>query len=216
MSGPDPALRATLFGMLPIEQWPAGDDPSGEPWDGFVRARNDLAAGDQDLAIREWSALETHAGFGPVESRHLLQAWHFLRSAGIQPDPSIAGVVLGVVVEVTVDDAHDVLAAYADGSVRYLNHAGGATILDEVPAEHAVLPANVLAAGQALADLIGPWTEPQLPDLPVGSMRLTMLTRGGPHFGQGPDDVLGADPKAGPLLVAATELLVAVVDLSGT
>lgn len=216
MSGPDPALRATLFGLLPLDAWPADDGPTGEPWDAFVRARNHLAAGDQDLAIREWSSIETRAGFDAVESRHLLQAWQFLRSVGIQPDASIAGVVLGVVVEVTVDGAHDVLAAYADGSVRYLNHAGGATILDDVPPAAVPLVANVLLAGQALSDQIGPWTELQLPDLPVGQMRLTMLTRGGPRFGQGPDDVLGADPMAGPLLVAATELLVSVVDLSSS
>lgn len=214
MSGPDEGLRATLFGLLPLDAWPSGDEQTGEPWDTFTRARNHLAAGDQDLAIRDWSSIETRSGFGAVESRHVLQAWQFLRSVGIQPDAANAGDVLGVVVEVTVDGAHDVLAAYADGSARYLNHAGGATILDDVPEAVVPLVANVLAAGQALADRIGPWTEPQLPDLPVGSMRLTMLTRGGPRFGQGADDVLGADPMAGPLLGAATELLVAIVGLS--
>ena len=154
-----------------------------------------------------------HRQFGGGESRHTLQAWHFLRSVNVHPGDSIAGEVLGVVVEVTVDGAHDVLAAYRDGSIRYLNHAGGATILDEVPPAVAAKAAALLAAGQVLADQIGPWTEPQLPDLPVGSMRLTMLTRGGPHFGQGPDDALGGDPLAAPVLAAATDLLVAVVDL---
>lgn len=216
MSGPDEALRSTLFGLLPLDAWPAGDGPSGEPWDGFVRARDHLAAGDQDLAIREWSQIALAAELTGGESRHVLQAWHFLRSVDVHPDESIAGEVLGIVVEVTVDGAHDVLAAYADGSVRYLNHAGGATVLDDVPPQTAALAANVLAAGQELADQIGPWTEPQLPDLPVGTMRLTMLTRGGPRFGQGPDDVLGDDPMAGPLLTAATALLVSVVELSGS
>lgn len=214
MSGPDPGLRATLFGMEPLAAWPVGDDPAGDPWDGFVRARNHLANGDQDLAVREWSQIALATDLSGGESRHTLQSWHFLRSVNVHPDASIAGEVLGVVVEVTVEGAHDVLAAYRDGSVRYLNHAGGATILDEVPPEVAVKAAALLAAGQALADQIGPWTEPALPDLPVGSMRLTMLTRGGPRFGQGADDVLGNDPMAGPVLAAATELLVAVVALT--
>ena len=100
MSGPDPGLRAALFGDLPMDQWPVGDEAGGPPWDAFVRARAHLAAGDQDLAIREWAGIETAAGFAAVESRHLLQAWHFLRAVGIQPDPSIAGEVLGVVAEV--------------------------------------------------------------------------------------------------------------------
>ncbi|MGN6695170.1 MAG: hypothetical protein ACTHN0_13425 [Aquihabitans sp.] len=214
MSGPDAGLRSTLFGLVPIDAWPVGDDAVGEPWDGFVRARNHLAAGDQDLAIREWSQIAMTIDAAGGESRHVLQAWQFLRSVNVHPDVSIAGQVLGVVVEVTVGSAHDVLATYVDGSVRYLNHAGGATILDDVPPEVAEKAAVVLAVGRALADQIGPWTEPQLPDLPVGTMRLTMLTRGGPRFGQGPDDVLGADPMAGPLLAASTELLVAVVDLA--
>jgi hypothetical protein len=216
VSGPDAGLRATLFGDLPLEAWPVGDDAAGEPWDAFVRARRHLADGDQDLAMREWGSIEALAGFGAVESRHVLQAWTFLRSVGIQPDASIAGQVLGVVVEVTVEEAHDVLAAYADGSVRYLNHAGGATIVDDPPPAVAARADGLLAAGQALADQIGPWTEPHLPDLPVGQMRLTMLTRGGPHFGQGADDALGAEPMAGPVLAAATDLLVAVVELGPT
>ena len=212
-SGPDEGLRATLFGTVPIEAWPLGDDPAGEPWDGFVRARHHLASGDQDLAIREWSQIALAAELSGGESRHVLQAWSFLRRAGVVPDESIAGEVLGVVVEVTVEDAHDVLAAYRDGSVRYLNHAGGATILDEVPPEVALEAAALLTAGQALADRIGPWTD-ALPELPVGSMRLTMLTRGGPRFGQGPDSVLGDDPMVAPVLAAATGLLVAVVGLT--
>ena len=209
----DEALRGTLFGDVAMDQWPAGDATSAEPWDVFVRARAHLAAGDQDLAIREWASIETRAGFGVVESRHLLQAWYFLRSVGVAPDASIAAEVLGVVVEVTVGDAHDVLAAYADGTVRYLNHAGGSSVIDAAPPTVAVAAAAVLQAGQTLAAQIGPWTELHLPDLPVGHNRLTMLTRGGPCFGQGPADALGADPAAAPLLGAATELLVAVVDL---
>lgn len=203
------ALRRTLFGDLPMEEWPTGDDATGDTWASFVRARNHLAAGDQDLAIREWALI---GGF-EHESRHILQAWHFLRSVNVHPDAAIEGEVLGVVVEVPIDDGHDVLAAYADGSVRYLNHAGGATVIDAPPPEVAQRAAAVLAAGQALADGIGPWTEPALPELPPGHTRLAMLTRGGHRFGQGIDTALVAQPGASELLGAATALLVSVVSL---
>ena len=126
---------------------------------------------------------------------------------------AIEGEVLGVVVEVPIDDGHDVLAAYADGSVRYLNHAGSATVIDAPPPEVAQRAAAVLAAGQALADGIGPWTEPALPELPPGHTRLAMLTRGGHRFGQGIDTALVAQPGASELLGAATALLVSVVSL---
>ena len=216
MAGPDEALRVTLFGDVAMEAWPAGDDVSGEPWDGFVRARRHLVAGDQDLAIREWAAIETRNGFGGVESRHLLQAWRFLRSVGIEPDASIADDVLGVVAEVAVGDAHDVLAAYLDGSVRYLNHAGGSTIVDAALPDVALPATAVLAAGQALCAQIGPWTEPALPPLPPGSTRFTLLTRKGPRFGQGAAGVIQVDPLAAPLFAACTDLLVAIVALPPT
>lgn len=213
MIGPDAGLRATLFGDVALDRWPVGDDGVGEPWDGFVRARAHLANGDQDLAVREWAALEARAGFGGVESRHLLQAWHFLRSVGVQPDESIVGEVLGVVAEVSVDRSHDVLAVYADGSVRYLNHAGGATVLDECPPDVAAKVPAVLGAAQILSAQIGPWTEPELPSLPEGSTRFTLLTRGGHRFGQGPSEVIQADPLAVGLFAAATAVLVSVVAL---
>ena len=67
--------------------------------------------------------------------------------------------------------------------------------------------------GQAIVPEIGPLEGP-LPPLPAGHSRLTMLTPLGPHFGQGPDDVLRADPRAAAFFDAATRLLVAVVDLT--
>ena len=111
-------LRPLLFGNVPVEAWPSDDDATAEPWASFVRARRHLAAGDADLAIREWAPIAT---FDLWEPRHRLQAWTFLRSAGIQPDEGIARSVLGVVAEVSVGDGHDALAAYADGSIRSRN-----------------------------------------------------------------------------------------------
>ena len=75
-------LRPLLFGNVPVEAWPSDDDATAEPWASFVRARRHLASGDADLAIREWAPIAT---FDLWEPRHRLQAWTFLRSAGIQP-----------------------------------------------------------------------------------------------------------------------------------
>lgn len=122
--------------------------------------------------------------------------------------------VRGVVVHVPVDGAHDALAAYADGSVRYLNHAGGATVVED--ASHAEVRAaadTLLAAGAALVAQIGPW-EGDLPVLPDDAARLLVLTPQGPHFGQGPLEVLAADPRGKPVVDAATALLQAVVALT--
>jgi hypothetical protein len=203
---------AAVFGDPHAGEPGAGvpDRPAGA-WAAFVRAREHLAAGDVDLAIREWSLVADP--IASHESRHVLQAWTFLRSQDSQPDASIAGEVLGVVAEVALDGAHDVLAAYRDGSIRFLHHLGGATIVEPGAAtpEMALAADRWLAEGQRVHDAIGPWDGGALPVLPAGSSRFTMLTRDGPSFGQGPDDVLHGDPLAGGLLAAAATLLQAVV-----
>lgn len=216
MGGANEELRALLFGNVPMEAWPIDDGGSSgeawdEPWSLFVRARAHLRNGDQDLAIREWSQIANPiAGW---ESRQVLQAWTCLRGQGIVPDASIAGEVLGVVVEVPMEGSHDVLAAYADRSVRFLHHLGGATVVESPLPELEPGVAALLAAGQALAAQIGPWTEPALPPLPADHARLSMLTRNGPCFGQGPLDALTAAPPAAALFAAATTLFQAVVAL---
>lgn len=204
-------LRPLLFGDVPVERWPVGDDTPGEPWQTFVGARRHLAAGDQDLAIRDWARVPL---FPAVESRHVAQAWSFLRSVNVHPDAAIAAHVLGVVVEVPVDAGHDVLAGYEDGSVRYLHCGGGVTVVEAatVPTVVAAL-AGLLAAGRLLAERIGTWTEPARPALLAGHLRVSVLTPGGLRFGQGPEAAVAADPSAGGVLVAATQLLVAMVAL---
>jgi hypothetical protein len=201
-------LRPLLFGTVPVDAWPADDDATAEPWASFVRARRHLASGDADLAIREWAPIAT---FDLWEPRHRLQAWTFLRSAGIEPDDEVARSVLGVVAEVAVDDGHDALAAYADGSIRYLHHGGAVFSVDSTRYDLVMGAAALLAVGQEVADRLGAWPGPDLPTLEPGETRFTMLTPGGPVIGQGPDDALRIDPLAGPLYEASTALLAAVV-----
>lgn len=207
------ALHPLLYGDQPLDQWPVGDDHEAEPWASFVRARRHLADGDQDLAVRAWAAVAHEES---LESRNRLQAWHFLRSINVHPDEElVAHQAWGVVVEVPVDGGHDVLAAYRVGGVRYLNHAGGATVVEEGQGGEELLTAlaKLLTAGQALADVLGPWTEGALPEVPTDHTRLLVLTPGGHRFGQGPDEALRQEPLAEALFAAATELLVAVVGL---
>lgn len=112
-----------LFGSLSPELWlpSSADGAASEPWLSFARAHQSLQAGDQAGATRSWQHVTSLEG---IESRQVLQAWHFLRAVGVYPSPSEATDVLGAIAEVAVNGGHDVLAAYRDGSVRYLNHAG--------------------------------------------------------------------------------------------
>jgi hypothetical protein len=213
-SGAD-ALRPLLYGDVPIEQWPPSDDiqPGDDVGALFVGARRALRADDVDGAVERWRAI---AGRSDIEARHVLQAWTALRANGVEPDPATGEAVLGVVVEVPVGDGLDVLAAYADGSVRYLNHAGAASIVDDPPPAMAAEVDAVLAAGRRLAARVGVWDGGALPPLPDGHARLVLLTPAGFRFGQGPGADLFADEGAAAVFTATTRLLQAVVALGGS
>ena len=195
------AIRPLLYGEVPMPEWPPGAaGPGGEPWATFVRAREAFAAGRPDAAVRDWLAIARDpAG----ESRNALQAWTFLRAAGVAPARGEAEVVLGVVCEVGSGGGHDVLAVYRDGSARYLDSAGGAAILEE-PWPEAL---DVIRAADPLGGAIGLWDRPALPPLPAAHSRLLLLTPAGFRFGQGPTEALFADAVAGRVLRAAVTLL---------
>jgi hypothetical protein len=206
-------LRPLLYGSVPIDQWPDEHSPavSTEPWASFVRARALFGDGEADGAVSIWRHIAESAG---IESRHTLQAWHFLRSVGVEPPDDVAALALGALAEVAVDVGHDVLVAYGDGSVRYLNHGGQVVVVEPpVPAPVANAAGPWLAVAQRLALVVGVWAQPQLPALPEGHTRVTMLTPGGARFGQGPDGELRQDAGASAFLAAATNLLVAVTPL---
>jgi len=123
--------------------------------------------------------------------------------------------VLGVIAEMPMESGHDVLAAYRDGSVRYLNFSGKVAVV-EPPTTKDVSDAVAawFVVAEAIVAGIGPWEDPTLPELPAGNLRVMMLTPSGPHFGQGPADALGADPTVGQFVAAAAALLQTVVKLA--
>src|SRR4051812_42118729 len=120
---PRPSVRDTLFGDLPMSEWPPADSPLNEqePWKSFVLGREALAKRRTDDAIAHWRRVAESPG---LESRHYLQAWHFLRLQGVQPSASDGKTLLGVVLEVSMPDGLDLLAAYPERTARYYNYSG--------------------------------------------------------------------------------------------
>lgn len=195
-----------LFGDVTLDEWVGkASDIEAEPWRSFARSAEALRENRRDDAIALWRQV---AGSDYVESRQTLQAWHFLRGAGVTPPPEVASQVLGVVFEMPVDSGHDTLAAYQDGSARYLNHSGKIIVWeDRSVAEVQTAIHHWVAVGQQVARDIGPWDQPKLPELPEGHARVVMLTPSGHHFGQAPVDPLLSDSTAHGFIVAATALL---------
>lgn len=145
-----------------------------------------------------------------AESRVRMLAYNWLHAHG---DAVASKELLGVIVEVGLDDGNDTLAAYLDGGVRYLNHTGRMTLVEgPLPALTPAVDA-LFAASRNVVARIGPWDKARLPPVERGNVRLTFLVADGLYFGEGPHAVLERDGMAGPVLAAATALLVAVTNL---
>jgi hypothetical protein len=144
-----------------------------------------------------------------TEARIRALACRSLRSLGAAPEPL---PFLGVIVEVGLKQGIDTMAVYADGRVRYLNHAGGVSVI-EVPGIADAEIGAVLAAGRPVAEAIGPWTDARRPPPGKDAVRLSFLVGDELRFGEGPMTVMARDAMAGPIIATATALLLKLTQL---
>ena len=146
-----------------------------------------------------------------LDARVRLLACRRLAQDGEAPAPG-AKDLLGVVVEVALDAGLDTLAAYADGSVRYINHTGAMSIFEG--RSDALAPAvdRLFSASREVVARIGPWDKPRLAPPERGRVRLSFLVTDGLYFGDGPMSQFQRDPLAGPVIASASALLTQVVD----
>lgn len=209
---PNP-IRDALFGDMPVDAWPIGGDPGDKaPWGAFVAARAELKQGNQSGAIDLWRSILAQPD---LESRHYVQAWSFLRERGQRPSPDIATQVLGVVVEVALDEGLDLLAAYSDRSARYYNYSGGGVVWERPDASLDSPIDRLLEASRKVVEQIGPWDRERPGPPPVGKARLSFLTPSGLHFGQGSMDVLSHDPLGTDVLNRSIALMRALIAKKG-
>ena len=142
------------------------------------------------------------------EARMRLWAWHNLRQLGKYPSPDLARQVLGVIIEVPYEERLDILAAYADGTARYINHQGGMIVWDRL--DEAITPRvmNVIREAQP----IGAPQEDRLDDpVPPDEVRMNVLTPGGIHVWQG---VPSETPTLNKVFANMAELLRALVQIT--
>ena len=120
--------------------------------------------------------------------------------------------LLGVIVEVPLPQGLDVLAAFSEGGVRYLNQSGKVVVFEGGSTPVAQLAKELIAVSQPIVDKIGPWEEERLPPPKPGNVRITFLVSDGLYFGEGPFKVLQSDGMAGPVLSKAAQLLQKAVE----
>ncbi|MCL2310611.1 MAG: hypothetical protein FWC42_10180 [Proteobacteria bacterium] len=115
--------------------------------------------------------------------------------------------LLGVIVEVPLEQGLDVLAAFSEGDVRYLNQSGKVVIFEGRGNPVEGLAKELIAVAQPVINEIGPWDKNRLPPPKAGNVRITFLVSDGLYFGEGAFAAMQQDAMAGPVLSKATQLL---------
>ena len=143
-----------------------------------------------------------------AEARTRILAANQLRSLG-KPDDSKQ--LFGVIVEVGLDEGLDTLAAYEDGTARYINYTGKMIVWETRTVESDGLIVDLFAAARNVVEQIGPWDGERLNRPKAGNVRLSFLVSDGLYFGEGPFELLSQDPIGGPVIGAATKLITFLV-----
>ncbi|MGA8615307.1 MAG: hypothetical protein WB760_27225 [Xanthobacteraceae bacterium] len=161
-----------------------------------------LAAVLSDAPDRE--TLETIGNDLDAESRLRVLAFRRLRAMKVSVPRKR---LLGVIIEWPQKDGLDVLAAFPDGRLRYINHNEKLAILESTPPDFVEKADELLRASQFIVNSYGPSDMPRLPP-PTGDLiRMNFLVSDGLYFGQGSYSALMADRFAPPVIQATADLL---------
>lgn len=147
-----------------------------------------------------------------LESRVRLLAYSKLKQMG---NANRMKELLGVIVEVRLDDGLDTLAAYKDGTARYLNQYEKMVVWDAPSPESGTIINGLFSAAENVVRKIGPWDGERRSAPEPGMCRLTFLVSGDLYFGEGPFSLFKNDPMAGPVIAEATKLLVFLTEKAG-
>jgi hypothetical protein len=178
-------------------------------WHRLALAAAQVRRGNRAAATRTLRTLADASG----ESRIRLWAWTALRGLGVAPPPDVADRVEGVVAEVEGGHGVETLAAYADGSARYLLANGAKVIWDAPDDRLARAVTGVIAAAERSVAATAPGRRPGEPG--PGMARLTVLTPAGARASEESlaDAAADSSPRAA-LFGAVTELLKQVLALA--
>jgi hypothetical protein len=148
------AYREMLFADQSVDSFlgkvdPASVQDSTNTVSLLVAARDAISTGSARTAKEKLRAVLQQNN---PESRVNLLTWAALRTLGEQPDSKAATVVHGVVMDIPVGKGMDTLAAYADGTARYINYSGKVIIFEIEDARVQELCSRLMSAAQAVAD----------------------------------------------------------------
>ena len=186
-----------IFCDLPELYTTAALQPADYPWNVLL-----------DKGAAEESLLAVAAD-PAVESRIKLLVYHQLRQKGFHIDSK---ELLGVIIEVRFENGLDVVAAFKDGTARYINQAEKLIIWETTTAESEKLIYNLFSESLKVVSKIGAWDKPRLAQPGIDDVRISFLVADGLYFGQGPFDALAKDAMGGPVIQAAGQLMLFLTD----
>lgn len=205
-------LRETFFADRPLQELAdslQGNDLSS-PWTLFKSAARKVKGDDTGGAKEDLHLiLETPS----LESRVYLQAWHALRELREEPPAETTREVKGMVIDVGLEMGLDTLAAYSDGSARYINQSGKVIIWDSSDPEIGRRIEELLEVAAEIVKHTGPHTGERYAPPSEGGVLLSILTFGGVHVGGGDLVPMSADALGGPALQRGAMLMAALIDM---
>lgn len=146
-----------------------------------------------------------------LETRiRLLASRILLRQGGTIPQKDL----LGVVIEVGMEQGLDVLAAYQDGSARYINYSGSMIVWESRTNTSDQLIQNLFRVSAEVVRQIGPWEGNRPAPPTAGGARINFLVSDGLYFGQASLAQLTSDALAGTVMEAATRLMIYLTETS--
>lgn len=137
-----------------------------------------------------------------TESRIKILAYNKLLEKGIRQDRK---QLLCVIVEDGLERGLDVLAAFSDGSARYINQKGELIVWETKNNKSTELTNKLFDQSLIIVKNIGPWNKPRKLYPSKGYVRLSFLASDGLYFGEGPIKLFYNDKRTIGALTAATE-----------
>lgn len=178
VGAPGDPIRAFLFAHQSLDELLSrtrtDSAPDGSVWADLTQAREFLQGRQTAEAEKK---LKEALGREGLECRMRLWIWTALRSVGVAPESRDGEVVRGAVIEVPTGGGVDVLAAYEDGTARYINYTGRSIFWDARDEKVTALCRAFLAEAQKSAAQSSPKNDysPPSDQRPI----LTLLTYGG-------------------------------------
>ena len=143
-----------------------------------------------------------------LEARNRILAYNLLLANGSSTNEK---ELLGVIVEVGLTQGLDVLAAFIDGTARYINHSEKLLVWETQTEQSHELMKKLFSESIKVVNQIGPWDKGRKPFPSKDMVRLTFLVSDGFYFGEGPFEDFQNDPMGGPVINSATELIAYLV-----